>query len=1301
MKVSRLKYASAATRGGTEPAWLAYRAYAKFLAEQIDAKGLKGRVELWNEPPWSADPWDHRNGFYDNPPIGTITNSPNFGMLHAVIDQPVSLPANVRYSWGGSHKSASGGVLFSSLPKPTAAQVVAVVPSEGFHPYGSTPEWHLWYPDALAAATDSTVFSTHLEGTNWQSNFKNGRRIAYQNKTNLGWTVNEQISEIGLFTSDQTAKARYSVRAFLAYMAAGPQPQMDRVNFYRLAEEPDKLAMIDINTREELPAYVAMKGLMNDIAAIGVAPGAYTTASLPAAVSPYSGYFPLMTIPVVGRSASIETKNSVLFVSYQRTYAETTALWQALAPPTVPVNISIPTGYVAQAAWDLVTRQAVPFTVAGSTVTYSVADNPVALKVTPTGGSQNVAPSAVNDSATTNESTAATIDVLANDSDADNGPQPLILASVTPPAHGTTAIVNGKILYTPNGGYFGEDSFTYTASDAALPATATVNVTVNSTATANNLTGFGLAGAAVGTGAGSSRVLADQAWEINGAGAGATGSADALWFESYATTGNFLARVRLQSLTGGAGARAGLMLREGTGAGGRFVQVGAGADATTRFTSRQPAGAAATAEQSAPAQNQYAFPDKWLLIERIGDVVTVRVDDNNSGYTEIARITLGGLSASLQLGLFTASGDAGPSARAVFSDFEFSELTTWTGLAGTQSWSNANNWSFTPPATALAPNSGDSTRVFNVAIPSGTVAADGSGYTSGDPENTGRRIGSITIGAEATVLRHTNAAVAYRDFFTGRNQSSVPSTSGVVDNRGTLRNQTAGSDWLFKWSPVTHVNAGTIEARNANAKVKFTISSATIDNTGGSITATAGGIVDFENTSSLVVQGGSLSTDAASPTKSQLQSIPTSLGSGTLASLNFLDAQIANAGTFLHDAATSQAGTRNHLTQFSGTSVFNNTGTFKVRQAMTSTDPGTQFQTSVVEFRGTAQLVNQASGSVVVTNESTSTSPGTTGLQRAVRLDFPESSTAFNNLGTVTITDTAATAGLNANAELRSTAPLTNQGQINITGLRSFLTMTGAEPYRQTAGSTVLSGATIAAANSSIEGGALKGWGTVSGNLALSGSSVFEAQLQSNGTSNLIQVIGTAEIGGTLQVTLPGGYDPAAGTEFRIMTASAGFEGAFAAVPISWQVVVRGTDLILVRENFSLWTGAYFTASELNQPSISGALANPDFDALCNLLEYALGSNPRAHDAPSHLPVADTQTGFLRMTVTRPRPAPRDLIYQPQVIGDLANGSWQGIPFDGPAVDNGNGTETLTARDTVPVTAGQPRFIRLQVQVAP
>jgi hypothetical protein len=92
---------------------------------------------------------------------------------------------------------------------------------------------------------------------------------------------------------------------------------------------------------------------------------------------------------------------------------------------------------------------------------------------------QDAAPTANNDTATTDEDTPVDINVLANDVEPDG--DTLNVISVTQGANGAVSInPNKTVHYSPNLNFFGSDSFTYTIDDGhGGQSTATVNVTVN------------------------------------------------------------------------------------------------------------------------------------------------------------------------------------------------------------------------------------------------------------------------------------------------------------------------------------------------------------------------------------------------------------------------------------------------------------------------------------------------------------------------------------------------------------------------------------------------------------------------------------------------------------------------------------------------------------------------------------------------------------------------------------------------------------------------------------------------------
>ncbi|WP_250656256.1 cadherin-like domain-containing protein [Alkalimarinus coralli] len=96
----------------------------------------------------------------------------------------------------------------------------------------------------------------------------------------------------------------------------------------------------------------------------------------------------------------------------------------------------------------------------------------------------NDTPVALADTASTFDNTTVSIDVVANDSDADVGDSLDVTSLIVSqsPSHGVAVINAGKIDYTPGNGFIGTDVFSYTISDTngAASNVATVTVTVAS-----------------------------------------------------------------------------------------------------------------------------------------------------------------------------------------------------------------------------------------------------------------------------------------------------------------------------------------------------------------------------------------------------------------------------------------------------------------------------------------------------------------------------------------------------------------------------------------------------------------------------------------------------------------------------------------------------------------------------------------------------------------------------------------------------------------------------------------------------
>ena len=124
--------------------------------------------------------------------------------------------------------------------------------------------------------------------------------------------------------------------------------------------------------------------------------------------------------------------------------------------------------------------------------TYTVSDGnggSDTASVTVSVAAVNDAPIANDDSATTSEDTAVSINVVQNDSDLDG--DPLTVTSASQGANGSVAITSASsVTYTPNGGFAGTDSFTYSITDGnggSDTASVTVNVAaVNGEPVAND-----------------------------------------------------------------------------------------------------------------------------------------------------------------------------------------------------------------------------------------------------------------------------------------------------------------------------------------------------------------------------------------------------------------------------------------------------------------------------------------------------------------------------------------------------------------------------------------------------------------------------------------------------------------------------------------------------------------------------------------------------------------------------------------------------------------------------------------------
>ena len=138
----------------------------------------------------------------------------------------------------------------------------------------------------------------------------------------------------------------------------------------------------------------------------------------------------------------------------------------------------------------------------------------------------------------------------------------------------------------------------------------------------------------------------------------------------------------------------------------------------------------------------------------------------------------------------------------------------------------------------------------------------------------------------------------------------------------------------------------------------------------------------------------------------------------------------------------------------------------------------------------------------------------------------------------------------------------------------------------------------------------------------------------------------------------------------------------------------------LLTPPYQLWQQANFTPTELADPAISGDTADPDGDGIPNLAEYAFNTNPKTADL-SGLPVMGTVnvggSDYLALSYLQVL-FNTDITCTVQVSGDLTTwNSGPGFTAVVSTVDNGDGTETITVRDTTPISSATKRFIRVHI----
>lgn len=149
---------------------------------------------------------------------------------------------------------------------------------------------------------------------------------------------------------------------------------------------------------------------------------------------------------------------------------------------------------------------------------------------------------------------------------------------------------------------------------------------------------------------------------------------------------------------------------------------------------------------------------------------------------------------------------------------------------------------------------------------------------------------------------------------------------------------------------------------------------------------------------------------------------------------------------------------------------------------------------------------------------------------------------------------------------------------------------------------------------------------------------------------------------------------------------------------------------------YNSWLGGYFNSTEIANPLITGPNADPDQDGAPNLIEYALGRDPKngspADRALGSLVPSVVNVGGanrIKLDFTLPDQVPSDVIYQLQISDNLVSwtdiatqanaGGWTGnATVSNGTVSSGRRPVAITDSGTAPATGKRMARLKISLQ---